>query len=56
MNSKALGEEAIRVWPDGTWQRCDEAAYPFMSDDFMVIFVGDADDEACERAANEAQR
>lgn len=46
-----LGEESIRVWADGTWQRGDEPAYTFMSDDYAVIYVGEADDDECEAAA-----
>lgn len=38
-----------RVWPDGTTQECSEAAYEWMSDDYLVVSA-DSDEEALSLA------
>lgn len=39
----------FRVWPDGTVQEADEAAYPWMSDDHALVWAYN-EDEALKQA------
>ena len=34
----------FRVWPDGTVQEADQAAYPWMSDDHALVWAYDEDE------------
>lgn len=39
----------FRVWPDGTVQEADQAAYPWMSDDHALVWAYN-EDEALNQA------
>ena len=39
----------FRVWPDGTVQEADQAAYSWMSDDYALVWAYD-EDEALNQA------
>lgn len=44
MEPRAFYDEALfRVWPDGTVQCADEEPYPWMSDDYRLVWGYDED-------------
>ena len=56
MDRRHYDEGQFRVWPDGTVQCCDEDAYTFMSDDYVVVWAYTEEEarEIAEQRGNNA--